>query len=264
MSNRPAFTIVELLVVIAVIAILAGTVIPAITLLHDTPTDAMCLQNQSSIYKGLALYASDWGGAMPKCRSMRDSSQPGQPIADHGDPDDHSTTWNQHLCTYPREMLDGHPDYEEAGDPHWQAPRSYVAETDTFTCPSADPEGDLSRFEREAYGEWTTLWGISVQGSYGLNCRRAAWSWPSLWDIPRPAECYLFADSWIFAFDHIHEADRWYAERHGPAGDFVNIMFNDGHSESTTEDDIITVEESMYNIPGAYGRVTPWWGGFWD
>jgi len=97
MSNRPAFTIVELLVVIAVIAILAGTVIPAITLLHDTPTDAMCLQNQSSIYKGLALYAVDWSGHIPKGISSRDSTIPGQPIVSSGG--DHATSWNQHLCT---------------------------------------------------------------------------------------------------------------------------------------------------------------------
>ena len=85
------------------------------------------------------------------------------------------------------------------------------------------------------------------------------WRRINYWAIAKPSECYMFADSWLQSFDHVAEWDHWYSLRHGPSREFLNIMFSDGHSESTLEADIVTAGDSM-----PYGVGTPWWGGAWD
>ena len=132
---------------------------------------------------------------------------------------------------------------------------------DTFNCPSADPVYDISRWADEAYAMEDTVWWISVQGNYGLNNRRSGWRWPSLWDIAQPAECYLFCDSWLYAFDHVNDTDRWYQARHGSKGDLINLVFNDGHSVPHTEPEILSIDDALFGLSGGYGTVVPWWGG---
>jgi len=266
MPQRHGFTLIEFVIVIVLIFILTGTVIPAVMQLHGRPRDTMCLQNQTSIWKALALYAEDWEGHIPMGLTKRDSSQAGQPIVPSGG--DHTTTWNQSLCIYPASMLNENPDYAENGNPHWQAPRGYLQSPETFECPSSDPAYDVSRFADEAYGLRDSLWWRQVQGAYGLNYRMSAWRYPDFKGIAQPADCYLFADSWIWAFDHVCPSDRWYAPRHGSAGDIVNIMFADGHSESVIEAEILMVDDVINpanpNYTGRYGEATPWWGGTAD
>jgi len=265
MSRRSGFTLIELLVVIAIIALLVSILLPSLKQAKEQAKNVLCTTHQKSVYGGLQLYAEEWEGRIPKGRSYRDSSKPGQPIArtqsPYNEPWDHATSWSQHLCIYPKSMLHEHPDYDHAGNPHWQAPRAYVENPETFNCPSADPVSDISRWELEAYDMEDTVWWISVQGNYGLNNRRSGWNWPEFWDIAQPAECYLFCDSWIYAFDHVNDTDRWYQARHGSKGDLINLVFNDGHSVPHTEPEILTIDQALYGLHDQYGKVVPWWGG---
>ena len=57
----------------------------------------------------------------------------------------------------------------------------------------------------QAYGAECTDWLYNVQGTYGLNMRMSTWSNTNHWEVAQPSECYLFADSWIYAFDHIRK-----------------------------------------------------------
>ena len=67
-ATRPqqnAFTLVELLVVIAIIAILIAVLLPALTLARSTARSAICMSNERQ--EGIALYqyCTDWKGAFP-------------------------------------------------------------------------------------------------------------------------------------------------------------------------------------------------------
>ena len=64
-SQACAFTLVELLVVIAVIALLAALVMPVIEHALRSAERAQCISNLSQIGKGLAIYARSYGHYLP-------------------------------------------------------------------------------------------------------------------------------------------------------------------------------------------------------
>ncbi len=58
--RRNAFTLVEMLVVIAIIAVLAGLLLPALSSARASSRKAACKSNLRQIGLGLAMYADDW------------------------------------------------------------------------------------------------------------------------------------------------------------------------------------------------------------
>jgi len=264
MFRRSGFTLIELLVVIAIIALLVSILLPSLKQAKEQAKTVMCQSNERSIYGGMSLYAEDWEGIIPKGRNSRDSSLPDLGIVSSGG--DHSTTWNQHLTTYPESMLEDDPSYPYSATDHWQAPRSYIDSVETYECPTSDPVYDNARWDTDPYGP-QPMWLRTSVGAYGLNNRRGGWRWPQLWgpNINQSAEVYLLIDSWNWAFDHTSESDVWFQPRHGAKGDLMNLMYNDGHIEQITDPEILSVEDvitqSRETYKGSYGECVPWWGG---
>lgn len=64
-SNRQAFTLTELLIVIAVIAILAGLLLPAIKMVRSSAKSSQCSSNLRQIMAGILSYANDNRGSYP-------------------------------------------------------------------------------------------------------------------------------------------------------------------------------------------------------
>jgi prepilin-type N-terminal cleavage/methylation domain-containing protein len=59
---RAAFTLVELLVVVSIIALLISILLPSLKKARDQAKQAKCLANLSAIGKGNSVYGSEWGG----------------------------------------------------------------------------------------------------------------------------------------------------------------------------------------------------------
>lgn len=73
---RRAFTLVELLIVIAILAVLAAVLFPVFSQAKETGKRTVCLNNLRQIGLGLTIYLSDYDDRLPDRRDLK-SSLPG-------------------------------------------------------------------------------------------------------------------------------------------------------------------------------------------
>ncbi|OQA82972.1 MAG: hypothetical protein BWY31_02967 [Lentisphaerae bacterium ADurb.Bin242] len=65
-KQRTNFTLIELLIVISIIAILAGMLLPALNAARGKAHSTCCKNNLKQIYNCVLLYADDYGGYIPQ------------------------------------------------------------------------------------------------------------------------------------------------------------------------------------------------------
>src|SRR6266498_52288 len=63
--RRPAFTLVELLVVIGIIALLIAILLPALSKARKQANTVKCLAQHKQLMSAFLLYANQWKGAIP-------------------------------------------------------------------------------------------------------------------------------------------------------------------------------------------------------
>jgi len=69
-----SFTLIELLIVISIIAILAGLLLPALKNAKDKGKEMTCGNQQKQIFSGMMMYEIDYNGYLPKGRELDNSS----------------------------------------------------------------------------------------------------------------------------------------------------------------------------------------------
>lgn len=67
MPKQSAFTIIELLVVVSIIAILAALLLPAVGLVRTSARQAVCANHMRQAFMAIHAYAQDWDGTSPYC-----------------------------------------------------------------------------------------------------------------------------------------------------------------------------------------------------
>lgn len=65
MKKNRAFTLLELLLVFAVMLIIVSMILPAFRQLREKGRRSKCVFNLNQLHKGIMLYAADFGGALP-------------------------------------------------------------------------------------------------------------------------------------------------------------------------------------------------------
>jgi len=69
MHRRRAFTLVELLVVIAIIAILIAILLPVLTKAKESANRVICMNNHRSLLLAVRMYSDEWKNVIPFCNS---------------------------------------------------------------------------------------------------------------------------------------------------------------------------------------------------
>jgi prepilin-type N-terminal cleavage/methylation domain-containing protein len=73
-KRRHAFTLVELLVVVGIIAVLIGVLLPTLGRARAAANRTACLSNVKQLYNGILMYCNDNHGWFPTCAYPRDGS----------------------------------------------------------------------------------------------------------------------------------------------------------------------------------------------
>jgi prepilin-type N-terminal cleavage/methylation domain-containing protein/prepilin-type processing-associated H-X9-DG protein len=234
--GRPAtaansgFTLVELLVVMAIIAVLAGLLLPALARARSKATGIACLNHHRQLALACQLYVDDFGDALPY---------------NFGEPDTRKTVaegrhlnWVNNVMNWELDMLNTNVALVVAG-----GLGPYCAgRPEVFRCPS---DKVLSDLQRQAGWRGRTR-SISMNamagnaGSFmteGYNVNNPAYrQFSRLTQIPEPAGIFLFIeehpdsinDGYFLNRPLAHEWTDLPASFHDGG---ANLTFADGHAE---------------------------------
>jgi prepilin-type N-terminal cleavage/methylation domain-containing protein len=77
MRTKTAFTLIEMLVVLAVLVALMGLLLPVLGFVREKGRQTTCLSNLGQLGKALHMYADDWNGYIPPYNNLDASARPG-------------------------------------------------------------------------------------------------------------------------------------------------------------------------------------------
>jgi len=219
-TTRPGFTLVELLVVIAVIAILAALLLPVLARAKEKSRMTICLNNLRQLTLCAHLYAIDNGDLLPPNNSYW---SPGGAMK-------LGTSWCQ---DFPR--LDQAPYKIKIGllYPYNTTPAIYHCPADfSKVRPTVYSLDFLPMLRQRSYSLSQSINGDPDHIIGILPC------WRRFSDVrrPGPAQAFTFIDEqeetmWVSAFLLNAGPDRWQSmpsDRHDMG---AGISFADGHSE---------------------------------
>ncbi len=131
-----AFTLIDVLVSMAVIAILVGLLVPTLGRVHETSRRVVCQSNVRQVGLGLIMYADDFKGLLPSSRFVQPSTQSR----------DSSSNAPQRTVT-----LRVPEDEQQRGRSSWDGlgllfQAEYLPASKVFYCPSHWGENPYSRY----------------------------------------------------------------------------------------------------------------------
>lgn len=229
--KRSNFTLIEMLVVIAIIAILASLLFPALAKARDAGKQITCLSNDRQIGVALLSYTGDYNGWW-----VYIGADATKPLHGWQTP----MTENQYLKAG-----------RSAGDFSLHCPA--LCQDITIRTPNSDYI--INGVFITALG-WTDMGGGLAEGKLGQKgCRNE--------NIPAPSRSCVLTDRWDKAYNHQSYFDRFRNLQgqtsvvmknmsHGKKGTY---LFADGHAEAVPGLAITWRLFTLYDTP--YGTKTP-------
>jgi len=171
--KRPAFTLLELLLALTIIALLMALLLPAVAAVRDHAADAQCKHHLKVLGQGVLTYAAQHRGLFP-------------PVAD----------WRNEPVRYWWGVNAAKPDFKQG---LIYRHLGYLAGTERslFECP-AQPWGSYQ--PQGAAGEPTTTYGYN--GYYLCPAGTPGWAqsighrpWRSIYTVQNPDQVFMLADT---------------------------------------------------------------------
>ncbi len=213
MSKRKAFTLVELLVVIGIIALLISILLPALNKARQSAVAAACLSNQRQVFLSFRMYcdqslkANQWTGAL-LWDAATNNSNTGSPVEIYGGAP--SSSWLQRLVA--ARIVQN---YKSLRCPGW-------GEFARTTNPTYENDEQIGYGMRRSFN-YTYYDGKGVRWLNSFKVRGPSSSWPLATDTIRAGNTYqlLYANS-SSGLTHL---------RHN---NMANFVYADGHAEPLT------------------------------
>lgn len=196
MSVRKEFTLIEMLIVIAIIAILAALLMPALQRARDSAYQASCANNLRQIYLGFMGFAENNNSRIPP--TNHDYTNPalsgGEYIGEFGldaDGTGSSGSWTQAIGPYL-----GHSNwfygYKSLANAEQLAIQD-AARRSIVNCPAAIPTE--RSFDRITYGKSSRLGRNASKDSSGTANATKTGDYPKFQTIPYPSLAVMITDT---------------------------------------------------------------------
>jgi prepilin-type N-terminal cleavage/methylation domain-containing protein/prepilin-type processing-associated H-X9-DG protein len=275
-GGKAAFTLVELLVVIGIIALLVSILLPSLSKARQSANTTKCLANLRSLGQAQVQYFSEWRGwAVPPILGNDNDVWPGTSVKKRA-------IWFNNNAL--RAAL-GWPLWEPGSGNGARVPGGFV-------CPEATQANDAQ----------VNKYGTHIGYSYGYNSRHLNYVGTPIYTLPvaktwdaktefagvkvnrvrRPTDKIMFADAMTPHLQPQHSGhyfrvqgfDEWrddpdetafVAYRHGKKHDRINVVFWDGHAETRDRADVEAVKNpNTANTNGPVANRTPAWDRAWE
>lgn len=216
-TPRKAFTLIELLTVIAIIAVLAAILIPVVGNIRNKATMTNCSSSLRTLHASANLYAQDNGGyLMPSSKQVGDNTNhwPVLVLDFLGYSAGNDDLKRDISC----------PSYDgNANGTYWMLGYAYN-ETPAYYGPSAQSEYSTPQFKRSRQN---TRIKDGSGTKFGLH------------EVTFPEARVMFAeadDLWHLTGTNSDMASKVATHRHGT--EFCNAIFFDGHVEQLTPEEV--------------------------
>lgn len=223
--NRGAFTLIELLTVVAIIAVLTALALPAFKKAMASARRSTCMSNERQIGSGLFLYAAEHNNMLPAV----DSKYPTGMDSDQ---------WNYAIWTYCGYSASSY--IFNVNDPCVRRSSNMSRRKNIFRCP-------------EIWGEPACPPGVQINAnrmSYALNSGVGSPVWNDVWAKPvvlanvvAPATTAMVVEASYVLGTRYGFASNWGLIPHDSG---LNVLFYDGHVQYMKYAEIPTVSTDPF------------------